>query len=461
MIKPRKQTYTMSMYLDNMRDKDIRNDADVQRLFIWNNEQINELIFTVLTEDYIPPIILGEEVNSQKWIIDGGQRSSSLMKYRYGNYKITSAIEDSVVTYKAKQRDKDGNIVEDEKGDIVWERAEFDIKNKTFDELPDELKKRFNEYQIETVIHENCDMKRISKLIKRYNNHTSMNTSQKAFTYIDNFAREIRTIVEGRFFIECNDFKEKEKSNGTVERVVIESVMCMFHLEDWKKQTKQIAAYLNVNGSKDEFERLAGNLRRLERVITEDTKALFNSKDTFILLTLFDRFTRLGFEDSRFIDFLREFGLRLRNKRINGALYDEADKGKGTKDKAVVILKLGILEALMKEFLCIGTAPSKEMELLEFVRENVDSDATDRDLEDYQEDLEMLTLNVDNEKKLLHPENRPSLLAMIAYGYKEDQPIDDWFVHFFMGHDAYQKNQKKNFLYMKQDFERFISEKRD
>ncbi len=31
MAKPRKQTYTMDMYLNMMKDMDIRNDEDVQR----------------------------------------------------------------------------------------------------------------------------------------------------------------------------------------------------------------------------------------------------------------------------------------------------------------------------------------------------------------------------------------------------------------------------------------------
>lgn len=52
MARPRKQTYTMDMYLKKMKDGDICNNADVQRQFAWNNEQINELIITVLTDDY-------------------------------------------------------------------------------------------------------------------------------------------------------------------------------------------------------------------------------------------------------------------------------------------------------------------------------------------------------------------------------------------------------------------------
>ena len=75
MGKPRKQTYTMEMYLKRMRNQDIRSDQDVQRLSNqWSNSMTNELIASVLNGEYIPPIILGQEPNSQIWVIDGLQR---------------------------------------------------------------------------------------------------------------------------------------------------------------------------------------------------------------------------------------------------------------------------------------------------------------------------------------------------------------------------------------------------
>lgn len=91
MGKPRKQTYTMDLFLKNIREQDIRQDQDVQRLSDqWNNSMMNELIITVLNGDYVPPLILGEECNSQMWVVDGLQRSTVFMKFRYGGYKITS-----------------------------------------------------------------------------------------------------------------------------------------------------------------------------------------------------------------------------------------------------------------------------------------------------------------------------------------------------------------------------------
>lgn len=94
------------MYLKKIQSKKICNDADVQRNFVWKKEHINELIVTVLTDDYIPPIILGEEDDTQLHIVDGGCRSAALMVFRYGNYKITSSIDNSVIHYKKRVSDK-------------------------------------------------------------------------------------------------------------------------------------------------------------------------------------------------------------------------------------------------------------------------------------------------------------------------------------------------------------------
>ena len=92
----------------------------------------------------------------------------------------------------------------------------------------------------------------------------------------------------------------------------------------------------------------------MEHIITKDIKDIFNSKDSFLFLTLFDRFTSYGIEDIQFAEFLREFKNNLREtKQINNVFFDEIDKNKGTKDKQVIISKLQFLETLMLEFLDI------------------------------------------------------------------------------------------------------------
>lgn len=455
MARPRKQTYTLDMYLKKNKKGDIDNNAAVQRNFVWNNEQINELIVTVLTDDYIPPIILGEEENSKLRIVDGGCRTAALIKFRYGNYKITSSVENPFIPYKKK---------------VTYEDAVFDIKNKTYEKLPEELKEKFDEYQIETVIHESCDSLKISRYIKRYNNHVAMNTDQKAFTYIDKFAGRIREIQNSRFFVECSNYSEKDKTKGAVDRMIVEAMMCMKHFDNWKTQAKAACKYLNDNATEAEFDDFADNIHRLENIVTDDIKDVFNKKDSFIFFTLFDRFRRLGVEDIKYTEFLREFNQNLRQVKRNEKklLFDEIDRDASTKDKQVIADKLDMLERLMNEFLRgEGEMPdcSKNSAVSDagfgaesFIAENLnmDPEAVRADMDFYSESLDVLlekTVKVDS--KLRNPQNRISLLAMMVYSYQEDKDLDDWLAEYARKNHTYFADQKKNFRHLKQDFERY------
>ena len=301
MAKPRKQIYTLQMYLQKMMDMDIRSDADVQRMSgAWNNAMMNELVVSVLNGDYIPPVILGQEKNSQAWIIDGLQRSTALMMFRHSNYKVSSSVEEPVIVYKAKARDSEGEVKMDGNGDVIWETKEFDIRRKTYKQMPEELKKAFDEYQVETVIHENYDMQQISRLVRRYNFHKPMNVSQRAFTFCDKYARKIREILKQGFFIEAK-YTKAERKNGTMERIILESVMVMFHVKDWKKSS-QIGQYINEHSSMEEFAILEGCIERLENIITDGLYPLFTAKNSFLWFALFHRFARLNMDDGKFAE---------------------------------------------------------------------------------------------------------------------------------------------------------------
>ncbi|MDE6404105.1 MAG: DUF262 domain-containing protein [Lachnospiraceae bacterium] len=458
MARPRKQTYTLEMYLKKNKKGDIDNNADVQRNFVWNKEQINELVVTVLTDDYIPPIILGEEEDSKLHIVDGGCRTAALRKFREMNYKITSVVENALIPYKRKYVDEEGNI--------LYEDAVFDIRNKTFERLPIELQEKFDEYQIETVIHECCDGSRISKYIKRYNNHVSMNPDQRAFTYIDRFASRIRKLVDSRFFVECSSYTEKERTKGAVERVVVETIMCTNHFDHWKTQPKAACKYLNEHAREEEFDRLADNLRRLEHIVKDDMKEIFNKKDSFIFLTLFDKFTDYKTEDIRFAEFLSKFQLQLRGVRKNekGLLFDEIDRELSTKDRQVVADKLAMLETLLAAFLHEGKGREEEQAdgLADFIAENLGMSRKDiqADMDLYTESLDVLlddTVKIGS--KIRSAGNRPSLLAMMVYSYKEDKDLDEWMAVYAGKHTGYLVDQRKNFQQMRADFERFLAGK--
>ena len=352
----RKQTYSLDQYLMLMREETIRSDQDCQRLSgQWNCNMVNELIFTVLTENYIPPIILGEEtVNGivKEYIIDGLQRSSSLFLFRYGNTRITKSLDEYIVKYQRKIMDGSGNPKRDERGEILWETAECDIRNKTYEQLPEELKIRFNGYQMEVAVHQNCDQTEISKLVRKYNNHTAMNAAQKAFTYADSFAKDIRKITENSFFKDVYTCSRNDRKNGTLERITGDMVLLCNYPDQYKKDTKVGFKWLNENGTIYDFESINELLTRLTASVEniKGIKALFNSKHTHIFVAAFKAFTETGHEDKEFGKFLEWFVNGGSETEINEKSWNVLEMNHATRDASTVHGKLDYLVALMEQY---------------------------------------------------------------------------------------------------------------
>ncbi len=462
----RDKTYNLGTYLKSVSDGDICENADVQRLAgSFDKREINEMVYTVLTSDHIPELILAEcSEDDRIYIADGLQRTTMLKLFRFGNYKISSAIDNPLVRYMRKMRDDSGRVIKNERDQALFEEAELDIRNKTYDSLPEELKKEFDEFQLRVVIHEDCTMKRISELIKRYNNQRPMTAAQRAFTYMDNFAVRVRAISNRKLFVECGGYTEREKSNGAIERIVAESVMCTFHPDHWKKSAKDVCIYLNQNADESEFQAFEELADRLGRIYTPDFNRAFTGKNSFIWFRIFYIFTGLGLEDRRFADFVGAFHRSLRDRAVEGVSYRGAegvtyamlDREQGTKDRSLVLAKLGILEALMKEYF---QAPSPEECRLPdaeaFLSENlqIDRAVLREDMELYNDTLDCLTDNaVRVGSRLLERQNRLSLLAMVAYSYQEDADLDRWLGEYAEKNPVYYADQRKNFIHMRNDF---------
>ena len=456
MARPRRQVYTMNQYLENESEGYISNNVCTQRNPKWK-PIIDGLMVTILTDDYIPPIILAEEECGRKFIVDGGSRTAAFKMLCKGNYKIKSSVEDPIISYK--------KIEKDENGKNIWVDAEFDIRNKTFSQFPKELQKKFYEYQVETVIHE-CDVEQAAKYLRRYNVHTAMNANEQLFIHIPKFADEIREIIQDRFFLDCTIIKEIEKDKGVLERVVSESVMCMFHFDNWNKNGKKMAKYLNENATNEEFEMFDNNVKRLEKIITKETKELFSTKDTFVWMTFFNRFTKLGLDDSKFADFLNTFVNKLRKKDVDGKYFDTVDEHGSTKDKGVISDKLHILETLMNDFLHIDNIDTTDTEnnvveksdnteetILSFVQENADPNVTDEDINLYTDMVEDC-VKIDDP---VYKECGMALVALMAYACQndKDQDFEKW-IENYRNKSEFSPSQKVNYTYMKRSFDRYV-----
>ncbi|MDE5931089.1 MAG: hypothetical protein K2H40_01210, partial [Lachnospiraceae bacterium] len=62
------------------------------------------------------------------------------------------------------------------------------------------------------------------------------------------------------------------------------------------------------------------------------------------------------------------------------------------------------------------------------------------------------------DSKLRNEQNRPSLLAMLVYSFKEDIDVDleKWLEGYAENNNTYFIDQTRNFLHMKNDFEQYL-----
>lgn len=458
--KVREQAIALSSYLKSVNSEDISENQDVQRMFCWDNPAINELIVTVLTEDYIPPIILGEEELggdlTQQYIVDGIQRTTALNKFRHMNWKTTKSFENSVIQYQAKMRDDEGHLIKDKDGSILWENREFDIKNKTFEQLPDELKKKFDDYQIRIVIHQNCTMQEISKLVRRYNRNKSMGSNQKALTWIPTYARKIKNIANNEFYKNCVSYSKSMRKNGTYEQTVANSVMATFHLNDWKKTPNDRNEYLEENSSFDEFEKVNEYGNRIAKVCGNKFQNIFVFKDILCWIATFYNFTKFGLKDEKFAEFVNALVNELHGKVVGEWSYDMLDKEAGTSDKKIIQAKIETYTTLMMNYLHINpetAIENSEETTLSFVQENANPDATEEDIEFYRDMVEDC-VKVDEP---VYQQCERAVIAIMAYACtkEQDEEFEKW-IQKYKNQTNFSPSQKTNFTYMKNSFDKFV-----
>ena len=97
---------------------------------------------------------------------------------------------------------------------------------------------------------------------------------------------------------------------------------------------------------------------------------------------------------------------------------------------------------------------SDEIDVLQFVRENVGLDITQDDIDDYYSMLD--EYDIDKTSRLLDWQNEPSLVAIIAWSFKHDIDLDDWIKEYFANNNMYSVNQKKNYLHMKNNLDEYL-----
>lgn len=476
-MKPRQETLSLSQLLQQVKDEDIRTDADTQRYgYAWKSRDAKfALIRTVLSEGYIPDILLAsvKSLNGQCFIVDGLQRITYLKDYRYSNnFSIPKKFPDSIVKYNANKKDEHGKLIRDKNGTLVKEEVYYDISGSSFEALPKELQKRFDTFQIHTALFYCEDMKEVAKLIEMYNNHTAMNAAQKSFSKVVDLAQYVRPIIESKFFAET--IEEKKQHNGTANKIVIDSIILTNHRDNWKGKFDKQCEYFNNNSSKEEIEAFGEHLDRLYEnvnVADERIKSLIASgKNTHIFLAVYERFLQLNKDDSEFEKFLIYFAEHLTDA------WENLDADRHTRDTKIVVNKYLEVKEEMEKFFDLDPDEETDLDVNEFeeseaesergnisdkksvyeyVRENIDVDAALDDIDLYDE-MVSDCVKIDSP---LYVRCKDALIILMAYACKEEK--DDLFESWAKKYDSenanFSKNQRMNYMCFKKSFDLYTN----
>lgn len=468
----RTDKYSMYSLIQDKKNGDMNCNYILQREpFQWSKEEVNRYFCRILSNLPIPEIILCEQKKKGLTIshlIDGLQRLSYAEAFKENRIKIGSAgAERHLIQYRDYVLDENGNRVLDEDGLPEYEMKVFDVIGKYYKDLPDELKKRFNNFNINVTKFFDCTDEQIADHIRDYNNHASMNKEQSGLLNVSaDIAVHIKKISQkNSFFKNCGKFTDNNSIKGKRERVVVESLMLLFFRESWRANLDSIYKFVNENASEQQFMKLNSQFNRLELALGDNNKklseVLFTPTTMPMWIAVFDKFTTYNMEDSRFVDFLNAYNTELKDKDINGVSMADF-KDQQTKKKTTITGKIDLLVQLMNEFLHIEqTTENKEVEdsttvasEKDFVHSVIEADITDDDMQDYKDYIED-TVRMSSP---LYHQAYPALLAMAAYVYSCDK--DDEFNKFINGYAdntcEFTTDQNVNYNQIKNAFQEWL-----
>lgn len=353
------KTYTqpISSVVDDVQRAALRDDHVLQRSpNQWSKAIKGELISDLLQGRSLQPIIVCEEKCGDyvyNWVIDGLQRISTIMEFYTNQLSIYKNVRVPLIEFQDVVMDENGKVVFDEYNNPVYKKDVCDIRGKKFSELPVVLQNTFRKYNISVLKELDCTKKEIAYNIARFNRCKPMNKAQLGFLGLEeNFAIIVDQIEQMPFFKNeaKSNFKVKDVTSSAIKRTIVETVMVINFLDDWKKETQYMTEYLSENACDAHFTDICVLLERLNVVSNKTVAHMFTSKDAFIWFAIFDAFTYLNIEDSKFIEFMSAVDTDLSEVVVNDTTWKELCASKGTKDKGIVVKKINFLTSMMNKY---------------------------------------------------------------------------------------------------------------
>lgn len=257
------------------REPKIDPKPEYQRSAVWGKKQKQLLIDTILRDLDIPKLYL-RTLNDGPYeceVVDGQQRLRAIWEYRKGEYTLA----------------KDADPVEG-----------VEIAGLSYEKLSEDLKDKFDSYNLDIVVLENCTQDEVEEMFVRLQNGSTLRAAEKRNAFPGEMKNFIRKIALHSIFEHCG-FENK--------RFQFDHVAAQCMLLEMSGEPRNIK-----NGDLDkmymdnqEFDEQCAEAKRLQRVLNflasafpEKTPELkrFNLISLYLLASmLISRYAISGYEE--------------------------------------------------------------------------------------------------------------------------------------------------------------------
>src|SRR3989338_10847273 len=160
------------------REPKIDPRPEYQRSPVWSKKQKQLLIDTILRDLDIPKLYL-RDLNDGPYeaeVVDGQQRLRAIWEFRKGEYSIA----------------KDADPVDG-----------VEIAGLSYETLSEDLKDKFDSYNLDIVILQDCTQDEVEEMFVRLQNGSTLRAAEKRNAFPGQMKNFIRKMAKHPFFTQC------------------------------------------------------------------------------------------------------------------------------------------------------------------------------------------------------------------------------------------------------------------
>lgn len=303
---------------------------------MWSNIVQSNLIWSLLADYYVPPIILLKDkvgVNSKGkddfhyQVCDGLQRLSTIFAFINGDFRLHSATEDVEI---------DGET--------------YEIAGQSFEELDDVCKEKILQYRFSVQALENYTMEEAEKLFFNINSGVALSTIQKSKSKMGTeMITFLNELLRGNFFTQGINITERQARAEDDLCLLLQSMLLLDNMEsglEYKNISTatclSYAASLRGNYGEAHKSDLACLVHYLDEAFPQKHKFL-RKNNVPIVIIIAAKAMEQDVSEEDFRRFINSFA-----NEVNDA-YDEAG-GSGNVKAAKVQMRLRIMFLSMCDY---------------------------------------------------------------------------------------------------------------